>query len=80
MSKVYVLQILFIIVEVFAAALLTAAVFGDMNPDTMSASAIVIWVGMIGNMICAIIRAVYESKKKQIPKIGRLQGINNKDN
>ena len=64
MNKVYVLQIIFIIIQVFAAIQLTAAVFGDMNPDIISASAIVIWVGMLGNMICAIIRAVQESKKK----------------
>ena len=64
MNKVYVLQVIFLIVQVFAAIPLTAAVFGDMNPDIISASAIVIWVGMLGNMICAIIRAVHESKKK----------------
>ena len=64
MNKVYVLQIIFIIIQVFSAASLTAAVFGDMDPDIISASAIVIWVGMIGNMICTIIRAVHESKKK----------------
>ena len=64
MNKVHVLQIIFIIVQVFAVIPLTAAVFGDMNPDIISVSAIVIWVGMFGNMICAIIRAVHESKKK----------------
>ena len=64
MNKVYVLQIIFLIVQVLAAIPLTAAVFGDMNPDIISASAIVIWVGMLGNMICAVIRAVHESKKK----------------
>ena len=64
MNKVYVLQIIFIIVQVFAVIPLTAAVFGDMNPDIISASAIVIWVGILGNTICAIIRAVQESKKK----------------
>ena len=64
MNKVYVLQIIFIIVQVIAAVPLTAEVFGDMNTDIISVSAIVVWVGMIGNMICAIIRAVRESKKK----------------
>ena len=63
-NKVYVLQIIFLIVQVFAAIPLTAAVFGDMNPDIISVSAFVIWVGMLGNMICAIIRIVRESKKK----------------
>ena len=64
MNKVHVLQIIFIIVEVFAAIPLTAAVFGDMNPDIISASAIVIWVGLLGSMICATIRAAHELKKK----------------
>ncbi len=64
MKKIYVLQIIFLIVQVFAAVPLTAAVFGDMNPDIISSSAIVIWVGLLGNMICAIIRAVQESKMK----------------
>ena len=64
MNKVYVLQIIFIIVQVIAAITLTIAVFGDMDPDIMSASAIVIWVGLLGNAICAILRAVQESKKK----------------
>ena len=64
MSKVYVLQIIFVLVQVMAAVPLTIAVFGDRDPDWISVSAIVIWVGMIGNMICAIIRAAQESKKK----------------
>ena len=63
-NKVYVLQIIFLIVQVFAAIPLTVAVFGDMNPDIISVSACLIWMGMLGNMICAIIRAVRESKKK----------------
>ena len=61
-NKVYVLQIIFLIVQIFAAIPLTAAVFGDMNPDIISVSAFVIWVGMLGNIICAIIRAVQESE------------------
>ena len=64
MDKVWVLQIIFIIVEIFAAVPLTAAVFGDMDPGVITASAGAIWVGMIGSMICAVVRAVRESKKK----------------
>ena len=64
MRKVYVLQIVFVIVLVIAAIPLTIAVFGDMDPDIISASAIVLWLGLVGNAICAIIRAVQESKKK----------------
>ena len=44
MNKVYVLQIIFIIVQVIAAVPLTAEVFGDMNTDIISVSAIVIRV------------------------------------
>ena len=64
MRKVYVLQIVFVIVLVIAAIPLTIEVFGDMDPDIISASAIVLWLGLVGNAICAIIRAVQESKKK----------------
>ena len=64
MNKAHVLQIIFVIAEVFAAIPLTAAVFGDRNPDIISVSAAVIGVGLLGNMICAIIRAIQELKKK----------------
>ena len=64
MNKAHVLQIIFVIVQVFAFIPLTVEVFGDMNPDTISVSAAVMGVGLLGNMICAIVRAVQESKKK----------------
>ena len=64
MNKTHGLQIIFVIVQVIAAIPLTAAVFGDMDPDVISVSAVAIWVGMLGNLVCAIIRAVQESKKK----------------
>lgn len=64
MKKVYVLQIIFVIVQVIGAIPLTLAVFGDVNLDIISISAIVIWAGMLGNLICAIIRAVFEWEKK----------------
>ena len=64
MNKVHVLQIIFLIAQVFGAIVLTAAVFADMNPKALSVSALIIGVGMAGNAICAIIRVVQESKKK----------------
>ncbi len=64
MNKAHVLQIIFVIVEVFAFIPLTVEVFGDMNPDIISVSAVVMGLGLFGSMICAIIRAVQESKKK----------------
>lgn len=64
MDKVYVVQILFLIVQIFAVIALTAAVFGDMNLDVISVSAMVLWVGLLGNAVCAVIRAVQGAKKK----------------
>ncbi len=64
MSKVYLLNIIFLIVEIFAFILLTIEVFGDMNPDVLTISAIIFGVGMVGNCICVIVRAIHESKKK----------------
>ncbi len=64
MNKIRVLQIIFLAVQVLAAVPLTAAVFGDMDPAIISVSAIVIGVGMTGNAICTILRAVQGPKKK----------------
>ncbi len=64
MNKAHVLQIIFVIVQVFAFIPLTVEVLGDMNPDIISVSAAVMGVGLLGNTICVIIRAIQESKKK----------------
>lgn len=64
MRKVNLLNGIFLIVEVFAFIPLTIEVFGDMNPNVLTISAIIFGVGMIGNGICAIVRAIQESKKK----------------
>lgn len=64
MGKVRLLNVIFLIVEVIAFIPLTIEVFGDMNPDVLTISAIVFGVGMVGNCICAIVRAIRESKKK----------------
>ena len=64
MNKVHVLQIIFLISQVFGAIVLTAAVFADMNPKALSVSALIIGIGMAENGICTIIKAVQESKKK----------------
>ena len=44
-------------------------VYGGMNPDIISASAIVFWVGLSGNVICAIIRVNQESKRNKSPLV-----------
>lgn len=64
MSKAHLWQIIFVIVAVIAFIPLTAEVFGDKNPDVISISAGVLWVGLIGSGICAIVRFIHESQKK----------------
>ena len=64
MSKVHLLNVIFLIVEVIAFIPLTIEVFGDMNPDVLTISAIVFGVGMVGNCICVIVRFICESKTK----------------
>lgn len=63
-NKVHVMQIIVVIVQVFAFIPLTAEVLGDMDPDIISASAIVIGICTIGNMVCAMIRVAQELKKR----------------
>ena len=62
MNKVHLLSIIFLIVEVIAFIPLTIEVFGDMNPDVIAISAIVLGAGMVGNCICTIVRAIRKSK------------------
>ena len=64
MRKVHLLNGLFLLIEVLAFIPLTIEVFGDKNPNVLIISAIIFGVGMVGNCICAIIRAIQESKKK----------------
>ena len=58
------LNVIFLIVLVIAFVALTIEVFGDMNPDNLTVSAIIFGVGMVGNCICVIVRAMCKSKKK----------------
>lgn len=64
MRKVHLLNGIFLIVEVLAFIPLTIEVFGDMNPNVLTISAIIFGVGMIGNCIFALVKAIQESKKK----------------
>lgn len=63
MKKIYLLNIIFLIFALIATVPLTIEVFGDMNPNVIRISAIIIGIGLIGNLICAVIRAIVESKK-----------------
>lgn len=64
MNKVHFLSVIFLIVAVIAFIPLTTEVFGDMNPDVLTISAIVCGVGMVGSGICTIVRVIRELKKK----------------
>ena len=62
MNRVHLLSIIFLIIAVIAFIPLTIEVFGDMKPDVMSASAIVVGVGIVGSSVCSIVRAICKSK------------------
>ena len=64
MSKLSMLNIVFIVIEIIAFIPLTIEVFGDMDPDIITISAVIFGVGMIGACICSFIRAVSKIKKK----------------
>ncbi len=66
MRKVYVLQIIFCAVMILAAIPLTVQVFGGMDPDVITVSALFLGAGLLGNGVCAVVRAVreYQEKKK----------------
>ena len=50
------MQILFVSLCVIAAIPLSIAVFSDMNPTVISVCAALIGIGLVGNMIGALIR------------------------
>ena len=53
----------FLIVSIIAFIPLTIEVFGGMNPDIMIVSVCVMGIGILGNSICAIIRAIKKKEK-----------------
>lgn len=64
LSKGKFLNIIFLIVEVIAFIRLTIEVFGDMNPDVLTISAVIFGIGLAGNCIFTIVGAIREMKKK----------------
>ncbi len=64
MNKVNILNIIFLIVEIIAFIRLTIEVFGDRNPDVLTTFAIIFGIGVAGNCIFTIVRAILELKKK----------------
>ena len=65
MRKVYLLQIISLAVTILACIPLTVQVFGDMDPDIMTASALFLGAGLLGNCICAVIRAVRQDREQK---------------
>lgn len=64
MKKIRLLNIIFMIAALIATIPLTIEVFGDMNPDIIMISAIIIGIGLAGNLVCVVARAIMESKKQ----------------
>lgn len=64
MNKVRLLNFIFLIIEIMAFIPLTIEVFGDMNPNVLTISAIIFGIGMIGNCICVIVKDIRELRKK----------------
>lgn len=64
MNKAHLLQVAFVIIEVFAFIPLTIEVFGNMNPEIISICAIIMGIGLLGSCACAIVRVVYNCKSK----------------
>lgn len=63
MSKLYLWNTIFVIIEVISWILLTIQIFGDMNPDAIIISANILGIGLIGTCICSIIRAINKLKE-----------------
>ena len=54
MSRIRIANFILLAVAVVAAIPLTIAVFGDMDPDVITVSAVFVGIGLVGNCICAI--------------------------
>lgn len=64
MSKLRLASVVFLIIEAFALIPLTVEIFGNLNTDIITVSAVFFFVGLIGSCICSFIRGVNELKKK----------------
>lgn len=64
MSKLHLVSIIFIVIAVIACIPLTVEIFGDMNTDIITVSALIMLVGLIGSCICSFIRGIREYKNK----------------
>lgn len=64
MSKLHLASIIFIVIAVISCIPLTVEIFGDMNTDIITVSALIMLVGLIGSCICSFIRGIREYKNK----------------
>ncbi|MBD5130335.1 MAG: hypothetical protein HDT43_10525 [Ruminococcaceae bacterium] len=64
MNKLRLAGIILGIVAIIAFIPLTIEIFGDMNTDIITVSALFVGVGLIGSCICSFIRGMLEYKKK----------------
>lgn len=62
--KIYLQNVIFVMIEVFALIPLTIEALGDKNPDVLTVCAVLFGVGLIGSGVCAVARAVQELKEK----------------
>lgn len=62
MSKLRLLNMIFIVILVIAWIPLTTEIFGNMNPDVIIIWGIIMWVALIGACTCSIIRAIQEKR------------------
>ena len=56
MSRLTRAQAIFILIMIIGIVWLTIDVFDTIEPDSLQAAAIVTWVGLLGNAVCALIR------------------------
>lgn len=63
-KKLWLAQIILMVVAVIAAIPLTIEVFGDIRPAIVSPLAFLIFLCLLGNAICATVRAIIEKSIK----------------
>lgn len=62
MSKDKFINIIFLTIQVITFIPITLEVFGDMSPEVLTISVIIFGIGLAGNCIFAIARAIREWK------------------
>lgn len=68
MRKVYLLQVISLAIMILAFIPLTVQVFCGMDPDIMTVSALFLGAGLLGNCVCAVVRAVRQDQEQEKKK------------